>query len=206
MLEAFQPTPEPGWVLSHDGYSVLTESAVEVPLRLRQRLSRDAGGPLGQSWPDLDELARLYPLGLLAPLLSRRLIRHAQHRAARAGARAHRRLVARANPAGRRAAARAPRRGPGGHARARHAPRCPALVLDASHPRRYHRDGRMTCACSRSPIVPRDCNCSGSPSTGTVSKCASRPRSGWPGSAWSLCGLRRISAPGAPREPANPWR
>ena len=29
MLEAFQPTSEPGWVLSHEGYSVLTESAVE---------------------------------------------------------------------------------------------------------------------------------------------------------------------------------
>jgi trehalose/maltose hydrolase-like predicted phosphorylase len=29
MLEALKPTQEPGWVLSHDGYNVLTESAVE---------------------------------------------------------------------------------------------------------------------------------------------------------------------------------
>src|SRR5262245_40867734 len=29
MLEALRPTQDPDWVLSHDGYSVLTESAVE---------------------------------------------------------------------------------------------------------------------------------------------------------------------------------
>src|SRR5262249_49032622 len=29
MLEALQPTQEPGWILSHEGYSVLTESTVE---------------------------------------------------------------------------------------------------------------------------------------------------------------------------------
>ena len=29
MLEALEPTPEPGWVPSHEGYNVLTESAVE---------------------------------------------------------------------------------------------------------------------------------------------------------------------------------
>jgi hypothetical protein len=29
MLEVLQPTQDPDWVLSHDGYSVLTESAVE---------------------------------------------------------------------------------------------------------------------------------------------------------------------------------
>jgi hypothetical protein len=29
MLKALEPTQEPGWVLSHDGYNVLTESAVE---------------------------------------------------------------------------------------------------------------------------------------------------------------------------------
>ena len=29
MLEALEPTREPGWVLSHEGYNVLTESAVE---------------------------------------------------------------------------------------------------------------------------------------------------------------------------------
>jgi hypothetical protein len=29
MLKALEPTQEPGWVLSHDGYNVLTESAVK---------------------------------------------------------------------------------------------------------------------------------------------------------------------------------
>ena len=29
MLEALQPTQDPAWVLSHEGYNILTESAVE---------------------------------------------------------------------------------------------------------------------------------------------------------------------------------
>ena len=29
MLEALQPTQDPSWVLSHEGYNVLTERAVE---------------------------------------------------------------------------------------------------------------------------------------------------------------------------------
>ena len=29
MLEALQPTPKRGWVLDHEGYSALTESAIE---------------------------------------------------------------------------------------------------------------------------------------------------------------------------------
>ena len=29
MLEALQPTQDPSWVLTHEGYNVLTESAVE---------------------------------------------------------------------------------------------------------------------------------------------------------------------------------
>jgi trehalose/maltose hydrolase-like predicted phosphorylase len=29
MIEMLQPTSEPGWVLDHEGYSVLTENAVE---------------------------------------------------------------------------------------------------------------------------------------------------------------------------------
>jgi len=29
MIEILQPTSEPGWVLDHEGYSVLTENAVE---------------------------------------------------------------------------------------------------------------------------------------------------------------------------------
>ncbi|MBN9560019.1 MAG: glycoside hydrolase family 65 protein [Alphaproteobacteria bacterium] len=56
MLEALQPTPEPGWVLTHDGYSVLTESAVEsrfafgngfLGMRAARSVSR---GPTWTSW------------------------------------------------------------------------------------------------------------------------------------------------------------
>ena len=32
MHEVMQPTQEAGWVLTHEGYNVLTESAVEIPL------------------------------------------------------------------------------------------------------------------------------------------------------------------------------
>src|SRR6185312_14429051 len=56
MLEAFQPTTAPGWILSHDGYSVLTESAVEsrfafgngfLGMRAARAVSR---GPTWTSW------------------------------------------------------------------------------------------------------------------------------------------------------------
>jgi trehalose/maltose hydrolase-like predicted phosphorylase len=56
MLEAFQPTEEPGWVLSHQGYSVLTESAVESRFAfgngfLGMRASRSVSrGPTWTSW------------------------------------------------------------------------------------------------------------------------------------------------------------
>ena len=33
MHEAMQPTADPGWVLTHEGYNVLTENAVESRLR-----------------------------------------------------------------------------------------------------------------------------------------------------------------------------
>ena len=29
MLDALELTPDPGWILGHEGYNVLTESAVE---------------------------------------------------------------------------------------------------------------------------------------------------------------------------------
>jgi len=32
MLEALRPTEDPDWVLSHEGYNLLTESAVESRL------------------------------------------------------------------------------------------------------------------------------------------------------------------------------
>ena len=34
MREVMQPTPDPGWVLTHEGYSVLTENAVDLVLPL----------------------------------------------------------------------------------------------------------------------------------------------------------------------------
>ena len=40
MIEMLQPTSEPGWVLDHEGYSVLTENAVATP---------GPGGPRGGS-------------------------------------------------------------------------------------------------------------------------------------------------------------
>ncbi|GEP07237.1 glycoside hydrolase family 65 protein [Methylobacterium oxalidis] len=56
MLEVLQPTEEPGWVLAHEGYSVLTESAVESRFALGNgflgmRASRSTGrGPTWASW------------------------------------------------------------------------------------------------------------------------------------------------------------
>ncbi|MEA1834898.1 glycosyl hydrolase family 65 protein [Methylobacterium durans] len=56
MLEVLQPTDEPGWVLAHEGYSVLTESAVESRFALGNgflgmRASRSTGrGPTWASW------------------------------------------------------------------------------------------------------------------------------------------------------------
>ena len=56
MLEALEPTRDPGWVLSHEGYNVLTESAVEsrfalgngfLGMRAARSVSR---GPTWLSW------------------------------------------------------------------------------------------------------------------------------------------------------------
>ena len=56
MLDALEPTPDPGWVLSHEGYNVLTESAVEsrfalgngfLGMRAARSVSR---GPTWLSW------------------------------------------------------------------------------------------------------------------------------------------------------------
>ncbi len=57
MLEALQPTQDPSWVLSHEGYNVLTESAVEFALRVRQRVLGHACRALDQPGPDLGSLA-----------------------------------------------------------------------------------------------------------------------------------------------------
>src|SRR6516225_4738332 len=56
MHKLFEPTKQPGWVLSHEGYNVLTESAVEsrfafgngfLGMRAARSVSR---GPTWTSW------------------------------------------------------------------------------------------------------------------------------------------------------------
>jgi hypothetical protein len=58
MLEALQPTQDPDWVLSHEGYNVLTESAFEsrfafgngfLGMRAARSVSR---GPTWVAWLD----------------------------------------------------------------------------------------------------------------------------------------------------------
>jgi trehalose/maltose hydrolase-like predicted phosphorylase len=57
MHEAMQPTPDPGWVLTHEGYSVLTENAVESRFALGNGfLGMRASRPVSRR-PDLGELA-----------------------------------------------------------------------------------------------------------------------------------------------------
>jgi trehalose/maltose hydrolase-like predicted phosphorylase len=56
MREALEPIANPGWIISHEGYNVLTESAVESRLAfgngfLAMRAARSAGrGPTWLSW------------------------------------------------------------------------------------------------------------------------------------------------------------
>src|SRR6516164_6027330 len=73
MLEALQPTRDPDWVLSHEGYSVLTESAVEsrfafgngfLGMRAARSISR---GPTWVGWLGYSRWAswpRCYVAGL----------------------------------------------------------------------------------------------------------------------------------------------
>ena len=67
MLEALELTREPGWVLSHEGYNVLTESAVEsrfafgngfLGMRAARSVSR---GPTWLSWLGYVRLAAWPP-------------------------------------------------------------------------------------------------------------------------------------------------
>src|ERR1700730_11470815 len=74
MLEALQPTRDPDWVLSHEGYNVLTESAVEsrfafgngfLGMRAARSISR---GPTWVGWLGYSRWAswpRCYVAGLL---------------------------------------------------------------------------------------------------------------------------------------------
>src|SRR5215472_5344141 len=73
MLEALQPTQDPDWVLTHEGYSVLTESAVESRFALGNgflgaRASRSVSrGPTWVSWLGYSRWAswpRCYVAGL----------------------------------------------------------------------------------------------------------------------------------------------
>ena len=57
--KSLEATQDPRWVLSHEGYNVLNESAVESALRVRQRLPGHARRSLGQPGPDLGSLARI---------------------------------------------------------------------------------------------------------------------------------------------------
>src|SRR4029453_12057474 len=56
MMQALQPTQDPGWVLTHEGYDVLTENAVESRFSLGNgflgmRASRPVSrGPTWVSW------------------------------------------------------------------------------------------------------------------------------------------------------------
>jgi len=70
MLEALQPTQDPDWVLSHEGYSVLTESAVEsrfafgngfLGMRAARSVSR---GPTWVGWLGWASWPRCYVAGL----------------------------------------------------------------------------------------------------------------------------------------------
>ena len=57
MLEALQPTQDPSWVLSHEGYNVLTESAVESRFAFGNGVLGHACRALDQPGPDLGSLA-----------------------------------------------------------------------------------------------------------------------------------------------------
>jgi hypothetical protein len=56
MHEALEPTQDPGWVLSHEGYNVLRECARIAP-RVRQWFLGHARRAVGQPGPDLGGLA-----------------------------------------------------------------------------------------------------------------------------------------------------
>jgi trehalose/maltose hydrolase-like predicted phosphorylase len=70
MMEALEPTRDPGWVLTHKGYNVLTENAVESRFAL-------GNGFLGMraSRPVSRQLAGLYQVGVVAALLRRGRVR-----------------------------------------------------------------------------------------------------------------------------------
>jgi hypothetical protein len=51
MRDVMEPTHEPEWILSHEGYDVLTESAVESCFALAKWISWSPRGSIGQPRP-----------------------------------------------------------------------------------------------------------------------------------------------------------
>jgi trehalose/maltose hydrolase-like predicted phosphorylase len=75
MMEALEPTRDPGWVLTHEGYNVLTENAVESRFALGNGfLGMRASRPVSRG-PDMGQLAGLYQVGVVAALLRRGRVR-----------------------------------------------------------------------------------------------------------------------------------
>jgi trehalose/maltose hydrolase-like predicted phosphorylase len=69
MHKTLEPTQDAGWVLSHEGYNVLTESAVESRFALGNGfLGMRAARSIGRA--DLGSLARIQQMGVLAALLN----------------------------------------------------------------------------------------------------------------------------------------
>ncbi len=60
MHEALQPARDPLWSLRHEGYSVVTETAVEFSLCTVKRVSGNARRSRDQPRLDLAQLARLH--------------------------------------------------------------------------------------------------------------------------------------------------
>jgi trehalose/maltose hydrolase-like predicted phosphorylase len=205
MLEALQPTPEPWWVLSHEGYGVLTESAVESRFAfgngfLGMRAARSTSrGPTWTSWLGHIHWAswpRCYVAGLfdtpnteppvpaLVPIADWSRVR----------------LLLDGEPllvhegewlAGTRTLdmRRGALLGAFTH-------RTPAGVTASGQELRLLSlaDRAVGLQLQRFS-VDRD---------GVEVRL--KPFLGKPDSTWSRCGSRRISAPGAPRAPGNPWR
>jgi hypothetical protein len=78
MHEVLEPTQDPDWILSHEGYNVLSESALESRLAfgngfLGMRAARSVSR--GPTWVALQQM------GILAALQCSGTVRRAQHRA-----------------------------------------------------------------------------------------------------------------------------
>ena len=138
MHHLLEPTQQSGWVLNHDGYDILSESALELRFALGNGFLGNARRALDEPRPNLGDVARICAMGVLAALLRRRSFRCPEHGATGSRAGAGRRLVARAPCARRTVSDSARRRSPFRHSQARYAPRLAGVRLDASYSRRRH--------------------------------------------------------------------